>query len=115
MVRFEKFKNWHAAENVLWRDIVPAGGTSGYLGRNRDIWAEIGTVPPKSGHLTCLPWKPDRFFLMKVGRVIFVCKKRPKGVKLVSHRWSNLHLAYTHVHLYQTEGTLLHTLRYTYT
>ena len=44
MVRFEKFKNWHAAENVLCRDIVPIGGTSGHLGRNRDCPAEIGTV-----------------------------------------------------------------------
>ncbi len=44
MVRFEKFKNWHAAENVLCRDIVPIGGTSGHLGRNRDCPAEIGTL-----------------------------------------------------------------------
>ena len=44
MVRFEKFKNWRAAEHVLCRDIVPAGGTSGHFGRNRDCPTEIGTV-----------------------------------------------------------------------
>ena len=36
--------NWHAAGNVLCRDIVPTGGTSGHLGRNRDCPAEIGTL-----------------------------------------------------------------------
>ena len=44
MVRFEKFKNWNAADNVLYRDIVHMGGTSGQLGQNRDCPAEIGTV-----------------------------------------------------------------------
>ncbi len=44
MVQFEKFKNWHAAEKVLYRDIVPTGGTSGHLGQNRDSPAEIGTL-----------------------------------------------------------------------
>ena len=44
MVRFGKFKNWYAAENVLYRDTVPTGGTSGHLGQNRDCPAEIGTL-----------------------------------------------------------------------
>ena len=34
----------HAAESVLYRDIVPTGGTSGHFGRNRDCPAEIGTL-----------------------------------------------------------------------
>ena len=44
MVLFEKLKKWHTAENLLYRVIVPTGGTAGHLGQNRDCPAEIGTV-----------------------------------------------------------------------
>ena len=44
MVRFEKFKNWNAADNVLYRDIVPMGGTAGQKGQNQDCPAKIGTI-----------------------------------------------------------------------
>ena len=59
MVRFEKFKNWHEAENVLCRDIVPTGGTAGHLGQNRDCPAEIGTVDMS------VPWNLIPFCLIQ--------------------------------------------------
>ena len=44
MVRFEKYKSWNAAENVLFRYMYLWAGQ----------WAKIGTVPPKLGQLTYL-------------------------------------------------------------
>ena len=79
MVRFEKFKNWNAAENVVCRDIVPMGGTAGQLGPNGDC-PEIGTVN-MFGILLWLVWEvclqPSTFEMPPWSGASLPCREGP--------------------------------------